>query len=81
MQETYAQIVLNRETLNKTTANKAFKLETPNREIHIKDIIEQDTFDFQPIQKPLEIIDFFDFLSYIFTSAGSAQRCVTNLLK
>lgn len=53
-----AQIVLNQETLNQTVADKAFKLEDPNREITIDEVIRQDTFNFQPIQKHLDILDF-----------------------
>ncbi len=57
-QKVQAQIILNQETLNKTVADKAFELEDPNRELTIEQVISQDTFDFQSIQKPLEILDF-----------------------
>lgn len=54
----YSQIVLTEDVLNTTQANKAYVLEDPNYEYDLNSIIKTDTFDFEKIDKPLEIIDF-----------------------
>lgn len=53
-----AQIVLNDSTLNNSVAYKAEILEDPNKSISFDAIIRTDTFDFERLNKPLEIIDF-----------------------
>ena len=58
VQNSWTQIVLDKETLNKTVAHKALKLENVKRDITLQDILEKDDYQFQSIQKPLEIIDF-----------------------
>lgn len=52
------QIVLTDEVLNTTQANEAFALEDPGYQFDLKSIIKTDTFDFEQIDRPLEIIDF-----------------------
>src|SRR5690554_1327945 len=57
-QSSWAQITLNKETLNRTVAHKAFKLEDKHHEIKIQDLLQGKNFEFEAIEKPLEIIDF-----------------------
>src|SRR5680860_325816 len=52
------QIVLSDDILNTTQANKAFVLEDPDYKFDLKSIIKTDAFDFEKIDKPLDIIDF-----------------------
>ena len=52
------QIVLTDDVLNTTQANKAYALEDADYKYDLKSIIKTDTFDFEQIEKPLEIIDF-----------------------
>lgn len=53
-----AQIVLNDSTLNNSVAYKAEILEDPNKSISLDAIIRTDTFDFERLNKPLEIVDY-----------------------
>lgn len=54
----FGQITLNKNTLNETVADKAEIAEDPNYEFSIEELLSSDTLDFQPIDKPLDIIDF-----------------------
>lgn len=52
------QIVLSDSILNSSVAYKAEIMEDPQRNISLDAIIRTDTFNFEKLKKPLEIIDF-----------------------
>lgn len=52
------QIILDEKTLNNSVAYQATILEDKNHEFKLESIIKTDSFDFKPLNKPIEIIDF-----------------------
>lgn len=57
-QSSWGQIVLNNETLNKTVAHQAIKLEDANYEVTLENLLKDNDIEFEVITKPLDIIDF-----------------------
>lgn len=54
----WTQILLTEDVLNKTVADQAQKLENADYSIHIDELLRKNDLQFKDINKPLDIIDF-----------------------
>jgi len=79
VQNGWAQVFLNKETLNKTVAHQALKLEDSEYKITIQDLLEDNNYPFETIQKPLETIEFTSsrwFIKFSVTNPGDLKNIV-----